>query len=608
MKILWVSDSPTVATGFGNVTRCVCTSLADRGHHVSILGGGQPSDQPIPWHNCMLYPLDSSPDKLLNYLRQIQPDVLVIQADVWLMKAFNYPLIINFVCTTGIPWALYYPIDSDMGAKRLPSSLIHILKTVDLPIAMSRYGHDVTEANGIEPAYIPLGINTKVFEPPVDKVLAKQALGYEGKFVVLSDARNQLHKMLPRTLEIFRRFALGKDDVILHLHCDPYDSLARSPWYFYNLRSDIAFLNLMEKVRITKGMSIFTGLPLEQLAKIYQAADVHLLASRGEGFGLPTLQAAATGVVPLASDYAASRELVGKHGEAISIRHFLLDPLGLRRALIDIDDAVSKLEQLYRDRELLASKAQSARDFALSYDWECIVPQWEELLEREVPRKRTSLRSCAEASAIPSDLHGEEGPCYLACGDHQTDELAPELLQEAQLERTIRIPVTLPLVRSKQRISGCVYVASQCDVPSVLALYRIFPGLEVWSTISLDFGSSLPNGKSLQTKVVQANSFEYRPHLAISTLALDIASFDPLLPVEAAKMGVPCIGLAQQREQAWLWPNLSLAKPDPMTAAELGRQMLTDQGVAADACMEARQRLANTLTPSNDGCLESLRK
>ncbi|HWS83091.1 MAG TPA: glycosyltransferase, partial [Ktedonobacteraceae bacterium] len=426
------------------------------------------------------------------------------------------------------------------------------------------------------------------------------ALGYEGKFVILSDARNQLRKMLPRTLEIFRRFAADKDDVVLHLHCDPDDSFARCLEYVYDLRSDIAFLNLTEKVFLTKDMSSSTGIPLEQLAQLYQAADVHLLASCGEGFGLPTLQAAASGVVPLASDYSASQELVGNHGEAISVRHFLPGEFGLRRALIDIEDAVSKLEKLYTDRQLLAHKAQHSREFALSYDWESIIPQWDELLLREVTSRRTSLHSSAIASGTPLDPHGEEGTSDITPERLKDNKVVTELLQEAQLEHSIRIPVTLPLVRSKRRIPGCVYVASQRDVPSVLALHRIFPGLKAWSTIPLDFSSSVSNGKPLQAKVVPAKSPQYQPNLAMSTLALDMGSFDPLLPLEAAKLGVPCIGLTQHREQASLWPNLSLAKPDPLMAADLGRQMLTDQGVATEACLGARQRLAGALTPSHD--------
>jgi len=391
MRVLWMSDSPTIPTGFGNATQCVCTGLADRGHDVSILGWVM-QGQPIPWHNCMLYPatpwhhgipyqrgLDTN--EMLQYLHQLQPDVLITQGDVWWLRYIIDSALADFMHTAGIPWILYYPVDSDMGENRLPSSWVRILKNVDLPIAMSRYGRDVTQANGVEPDYISLGVDTKVFQPPADKQVAKQILGYEGKFVILSDARNAPRKLLFRTLEIFRHFAVDKDDAILHLHCDPDDPGASCPEYCYNLRSDIAFLNLTEKVSLTTDMSIFPEppieqpthiyqaisnlirprLPLAQLAQIYQAADVHLLASSGEGFGLPTLQAAASGVVPLASDYTASRELVLNHGEVISVRHFLPDPFGLRRALIDIEDAVSKLERLYQDRALLACKAQSAR-------------------------------------------------------------------------------------------------------------------------------------------------------------------------------------------------------------------------------------------------------
>jgi len=582
-------------TDYGNITRYVCTGLADRGHDVSILGQ-QIHGQPTPWYNYTLYPGGLNTDELLHYLRRLQPDVLVILADVGMLAYFNYSAIADFMDTAGIAWVLYYPIDGDMGEKRLPPSWVRILKTVDLPIAMSHYGRDVTQTNGIEPAYIPPGIDTKVFEPPTDKLLPKQALGYKGKFVVLSDACNQLRKMLPRTLDIFRRFATGKDDVILHLHCDSNDPITRSLNYCYNLRSDIAFLNLTDKVRITKDISIFPGLPPEQSAKVYQAADVHLLTSWGEGFDLSTLRALATGVVPIALDYAASQELVGKHGEAISSHHFLLDEFGLRRGLIDIEDAVSKLEKLYQDRELLTSKAHSAHDFALSYDWEDIVPQWEELLQREVTHRKTSLRPSAKASGILCDFRGENGLSDPSPGEHKAHRVAAELLQDVQLERAIRIPVTLPLAKSKQRVSGCVYVASQLDVPIALALRHIFPDLHIWSTTPLDFGSSASNDKTIQAKVVQVNSPEYRPYLAVSTLALDIASFDPRLPVEAAKLGVPCIGLAQQREQVWLWPDLSLEKPDPLIATELGRQMLTDQGVAADLCMRARQQLAGALT------------
>lgn len=366
MKILWMSDSPTAPSGFGNVTRFVCAGLAARGHQVSILGW-QTRGQPAAWCGCTVYPVRHdgfAADVLLGYLQKIQPDVLVTLADVWWLTYIANPMIANFMRTARIPWALYYPVDGDLGDGRLPASWVRVLQTVDLPIAMSVYGRDVSRSNGVECAYIPHGVDAGVFRPPADKAAARRALGYDGRFVVLSDARNQPRKLLPRTLDIFRRFAAGHDDVLLHLHCDPKDPAASTPEYGYDLAADIDFLSLRGAVRTTAAMSMNGGLPLEALAAIYQAADVHLLSSSGEGFGLPTLQAAAAGLVPLACDYTASRELVTGHGEPLPARDFMRDQFGIRRALIDVEVAAARLESLYADRERLARQSAAARAFA----------------------------------------------------------------------------------------------------------------------------------------------------------------------------------------------------------------------------------------------------
>jgi glycosyltransferase involved in cell wall biosynthesis len=617
MKILWMSDSPTAPSGFGNVTRFVCAGLAELGHTVSILGW-QARGTPSAWQGCTVYPVrhDSfGADVLLTYLQKLQPEVLITLADVWWLTFIANPSIANFLRTAGIPWALYYPIDGDMGAGRLPPSWVRVLETVDLPIAMSRYGRDVTQANGVTPAYIPHGVDTRVFCPPVSKEAAKRALGYDGKFVILSDARNQPRKLLPRTLEIFRRFASGKDDVLLHLHCDPNDPAAQTPEYAYDLRADIALLGLTDAVRLTAGMTIDAGLPLDRLAALYQAADVHLLASWGEGFGLPTLQAAATGVVPLASDYTASRELVLGHGEPIRVRAFVPDQFGLRRALIDVDDAVQRLEALYRDRHALAVKARNARRFAEAYEWGRVVPQWHELLQREVPRLRQKVARPAPTARIRLHAHTVEGPRDAACAvraalpalydgvqvtlnivEGKAGQLTAEVFRDALASRqSLTIPVTLPSADpalAEERVTGCVYLAGPADVPVVRQLGQLFPRLNAWSTAELDLGVGQVSGRPVKAKAVPLHHAAHRRHLAASTLALDLGGVDETLPQRAAELGVPCLGLAHMTSQRALWPDLCLPEADVGAAVLLARALLTDQAEAQAACDLARQRLA----------------
>ncbi len=612
-----MSDSPTAPSGFGNVTRFVCAGLASLGHQISILGW-QARGTPSNWRGIPVYPVRNDAlgaDVLLTYLQKLRPDVLVTLADVWWLTYLANPLIANFRRMAGIPWALYYPIDGDMGGGRLPPSWLSILEKVDLPIAMSRYGQEITRAGGVNPAYIPHGVDLSVFHPPADKDAAKAALGYSGRFVILSDARNQPRKMIPRTLEIFRRFARGKPDALLHLHCDPADPASRAPEYYYDLRADIAFLGLGGQVRLTEGMSIEAGLTLERLAGIYQAADVHLLSSWGEGFGLPTLQAAAAGVVPMASDYTASRELCLGHGEPVTVKHYLTDQFGIRRALIDVEDAVRRLDRLYADRALLAEKSAAARRFAQGYDWQAVIAQWHALLQAEVPRlrarlltpppaERVTLRAAAPASGAADLLRtvqavmpelAEGISVTLNVVASQAGQLAGEVYRDAFAGgHLLSIPAALPpagLAPAKARSVGSIYLASEADIPVVRLLAEIFPAITAWSPAPLDLGIGKASGKPVRTPACPPGDPSFSARLAAATLALDLAGTDERLPWLAAGSGVPCIGLRSVAAQRELWPALSLDSPDAAAAAELARGLFTDQGEAAAACAWASAAL-----------------
>jgi len=558
----------------------VCPGLAWKGHEVGTLGC---ETRRLRRHqNYTIYPFASDASRvelLLSYLDQLRPDVLVTAADPWRVSYIADPEITSFMSERKVVWALYYPIDSDLGRGALPPSLVQMLKLVDLPIVMSQYGHHLSQLNGVTPAYIPPGVDTRVFSRPDRKADAKSALGYEGRFVVLSDARNQIRKLWPRTLEIFRRFAADKDDVLLHVHCDPYDPAASSDDYYYDLLSDIAFLGLDKKVRFTRGMSITRGTSLTQLAALYQAADVHLLASYGEGFGLPTLQAAAAGVVPMAAAYAANRELVKGHGEALRVKGFVRNESNMLCALIDIDEAVGRLDRLYNDRRLLDKKSKASSRFAQSYDWQHVLTKWHELLTREVARRRpTQVRHRSNSVKPRGTSLGV---------DVVRDGLRPGSL--------FTIPVTLAPAKRKLspvRVTGRVYLATAADKDVFRRLSRIFPGLSAWSTITL--GPGVDGLKRSQLKVVQASAPEFYTFLAASTLAIDLAAADPGLPKQAAEFGVPLVGLTHYSEQRRLWPDLTLKSPDVRKAAEKGRWMLTDQHDAMVVCAAAKKRVRST--------------
>jgi glycosyltransferase involved in cell wall biosynthesis len=617
MKILWVSDSPTAPSGFGNVTRFVCEGLSNLGHDVSIIGW-QIKGAPRQWGRCTIYPTrqdDFGADVLLGYLQQIQPDVLVTLADVWWLTFINNPAISGFMRIAGIPWALYYPIDGDLGEKRLPKSWIDILNVVDLPIAMAKYGKEVSEANGIACAYIPHGVDTSVFAPPADKEAAKRALGYENKFVIMSDARNQPRKMHPRTLDIYKLFSAGKNDTVLHLHCDKNDPASRAPEYSYDIAADIAALGLSGTVRFTQDMHVDGGgLPLDKLRTVYQAADVHLLSSWGEGFGLPTLQAACAGVVPMACDYTASAELTAGHGEPLPTVFSAGDQFGIKRKLIDIEATVRRLNALYHDRDLLARKSAASRRFALAYDWARIVPQWDTLLQEKVPALKRRLLRGAPTQRVQSRNGALSGSADVLDAMNRAGVRLPgganlSISVVSQKPGTLlagvfrdafgnssgcgmTIPVTLtshdPFVM--ERDTGLVFIAGPADVALLRGLSAIFPRLKAWSFQDLSLGIGSVSGKEVRLTGISRATPNFDKKLAATTLLLDSAALLPDIRVPAAQLFVPCAGPLSCERQRTLWPGLCLSGE---VAADivLVRTLLVDQHQYESACTHAAARV-----------------
>lgn len=560
MRILWVpfSSSPWSPTGFGNVTRFVCHGLARRGHDVHILSWRAATYGKS--FGCRIHPIwdQRADDELCSLLLRLQPDITVFFGDIWWLPFFVSVKVLQLAKSINTHLAFYTPIDGDMGDRRLPEGWIEILRAVDLPIAMSQYGQRVLQTCGISAAYVPHGVDLKAFSPPKNRERAKSKVGYRGKFVILSDCRNQSRKMIPRLLDIFSRFAADRSDVLLHLHTDINDRSQGSGIYSYDVVEDLHHLGITSKVRFTPEFNLERGgIPLTRLAAYYRAADVHLLASTGEGFGLPTLQAAATGVVPIACAYSASSELTHGHGESIPASEWIPTEMGIQRALIDIDEAVERLKKFYEDRTFLESRSKQAQRFAKPYSWSVVLSQWDELIQKveshpnlAAPRRSTSESEGQKVTSTQPDI-------------------AVKVMSFTREKRRTEISVpTTPEGRPFGHM-----IVGKIDVPLFLALRRLFPVLRGWviSDTPLITEHEQPDVVKLLSE--DPKSFHYR--LAQTTLILDTGNqISDAILVDAALCGVPCIGSQKSRLQANLWPDLVVS--NEYLALNVARCLLTN--------------------------------
>jgi glycosyltransferase involved in cell wall biosynthesis len=599
MHICWISDSPETPSGFGNVTRFVCGGLARRGHRVDIIGWQ--TDEQHAWEGCTVHSSRGAQgsEALFPLLVRRRPDMVIALGDVWWMPYFNAPHIRRQMEMTGAPWALYFPIDGETADGLLPPGWIDLLKAVDVPIAMSRYGQEVAGRCGVDCRYIPHGVDLDIFRPPADRREAKRAVDADGRFLVLSDSRNQPRKMIPRLLDVVAWFVREHGDILLHLHTDPDDHFARTPTYAYDVKEDVRRLALGAHVRFTPDMVMQPrgGVPLETLAAFYRAADAHLLASSGEGFGLPTLQAAAAGAVPLASDYSASRELVAGHGEAIAVAAWTENEFGIRRPLIDVADAAGKLARLRDNPDLLARRSGDSRRFAEGYGWPMIIDAWEDLIGAVSGARNRFVRPApavpAERArevikAIPGIPEGAQVRVNLVERDFGRLEAA--IADDVRGRGSdVRIPVlprpaALDGLRVQRRI-GQVGIGRR-SLGLLRDLFAVFPVLSGWSA-GADFGEDGSGDMELDS-LGDAAPGDLRLRVAQSILLLDLAGElpDDCL-ADAALLGAPCLG-ADRGLQARYWPELCVAGEDQ--AFVLARRLLTDAAFSARMVEDAWTR------------------
>lgn len=633
MKVLWVSDSPQAPSGFGNVTRFVCDGLVRHGHDVHILGW-QCEGTSHRWRDATVHPIGWHPlgaDVLLGYLYRLRPDVIITLGDIWWFSFMADPALDQFLAMTGTPWLLYFPVDGHRPDGALPPSWLEILRRVDAPVAMSEYGRRTTRNCGLCCEYIPHGVDLSVFRPAADKRAAKGRLGYEDRFVILSDARNQPRKMLPRLLSIVERFARDKADVLLHLHCDANDPATNEDRYNYRIAEDVRALGLADCVRFTHEFSLQRALTLDELVQLYQAADVHLLVSSGEGFGLPTLQASACGVVPLAPDYTANQELIDGHGVLLPVLEFVPDEFGIGRAFVDIAASTRALDDLYWHRRKVQEYSLAASRFAESYDWPLVIQQWVALLHRTGHAQRPSARARSvwgrqavvtvnslglplqqktarapaggeptygmrAASVVEANIHGlpNGARVTIQLNEQNVGEVTRQLYEDTRQE--LGSPrLNIPIIRTEReaddgrprvRARGSVYVqaagASTASAFVGSALQLMFPVIFLWS----DDTESDPESPPRPRQPRHASEAWLRK-LACAILAIDVDGAFPELPVWTAHFGVPTIGSAGNPLQRLYWPLLAVERSDVALCVRRARDVLTDYTLAAGLSAEA---------------------
>ena len=255
----------------------------------------------------------------------------------------------------------------------------------------TEYGNFI--ANGI----IVHNCDTNTFKPPEDKgkcrkwlydhslpLFANKEKEWPEKcFVLGANAMNKdqiKRKGWDKEFEAIRLFLDdnpdARKDFRVHLHTWPQYPGG------YPLDHLVDKMGFSDITRKTHTYHMYQGLNTESLATMYGGFDVLMNASRGEGFGIPIIEAASCGVPAIGTRFSSMTELIEGHGWLVNSITPDLTMLLSYMATPNEFQIADAIEDAYNNPDKVKQFGAASREFSLNYDWQnVIVPLWVQLFE-----------------------------------------------------------------------------------------------------------------------------------------------------------------------------------------------------------------------------------
>jgi glycosyltransferase involved in cell wall biosynthesis len=333
------------------------------GHDIAILCHYGLMGSKTEWGDIPLYPNnpgDYGTQAAPMFYEDFKADLLITLVDIWVLRNMEPTL----------KWCPWMPVDSDPipplvldAAKKSPG----IIK----PIAMSKYGMKQLNDNGVDCYYIPHTVNTNIFQPHEEaRQVGRDRYGWKDKFVIGTVGTNQGNdrknwNVSMQAVKIFESKHPG--EVIYYMHTNLVDGKG------LNLAAMRSNLKMQDYTRVPSITQMNVGIPQETLARTYNVFDVFLLPTKGEGFGIPLIEAQACGVPIITTNCTAQTELMGG-GWFINNLKKEWTAQSSWQFNCDVEEVVERLEQAYQAKKdgSIADMQEKARTKAMEYDEEAI--------------------------------------------------------------------------------------------------------------------------------------------------------------------------------------------------------------------------------------------
>lgn len=405
-KILLLADAGST-TGFARVSHAVGDRLVrEYGHEIHCLAVNYDGDAG-KWDTAMkLYlPTKHRPNDLygqsrfVEMLGEVMPDLVIMLNDPYVILKF---LLRNKFDPEALlartrPIIAYMPVD---GTNQPPawSRIDQILKRLPplkggtgphlYPVAMSNYGQAFLAGSemiyhGIDhDRYRPVSpeepLTLSTGETITNKVEAKAAFGVPADgILVLRVDRNSARKNFGDTWRALVPVMTRHQNVYAWFHCKAEGDQLELPQLFSR---DPA---TAERFRVPAEFDTRHGWTEADLIGLYNAADIFVSTSWGEGFGLTLGEAAACALPIVAQGVASITEVVGPGGILLKPERLTAVESGQDQWLPDVRKFTIAIERLVVSAGLRQSLGEAGRAHVVStFSWDDAARRFHELITR----------------------------------------------------------------------------------------------------------------------------------------------------------------------------------------------------------------------------------
>jgi len=346
-------------TGYGNQTMIFTRLLHKAGWDVTVSSNYGISGASINYEGIRILPKGVEAwgnDILPTHYKLFEPDVVFSLMDSW---------IIDPDALGELPLAAWTPIDH----LTVPPKAAEVLHRIPFPIAMSKHGESAMRDIGLDPFYIPHGVVTDIFKPLENRAELREKFKFpEDAFIVTMVAANKgfpSRKSFEAVLKAWKYFHKQHPEAILYMHTLPLPvhnglDFDKAMQYYNINHGEVRFANMYDL--------LMGNYQWEYMVQLLNVSDFMLLPSKGEGFGIPVIEAHACGCPTIVSDFTAQAELGSAYKIPIDpIDDVIMTQQWSEQANVPPSKILAALEWAYanKDNEELR---KAARQEAMRYD------------------------------------------------------------------------------------------------------------------------------------------------------------------------------------------------------------------------------------------------